>query len=147
MFAFVAVVAIVGLALLTVRQWRAVMAGSRPPRRVVLTALSFVIMLGVSIPAAIRLGVSDDEAGQLLGTLLRNVYLAFDYRDEERIYDTLEQSVAGLFFNIPGLGSDPLWSHTAIGRIGKLKLSDRIVLRVRPHKGSRHPALARGDHP
>ena len=94
-FAFVAVVAIVGLALLTVRQWRAVMAGSRPPRRVVLTALSFVIMLGVSIPAAIRLGVSDDEAEQLLGTLLRNVYLAFDYRDEERIYDTLEQSVAG----------------------------------------------------
>jgi len=94
-FLLVAVAALVGLAVLTGLHGRGLIRGARPSRRVALTALSFVIILGVSVPATIRLGVSDDEAKEVLGTLLRNVYLAFDYRDEERIYDTLEKSVAG----------------------------------------------------
>ena len=32
---------------------------------------------------------------KLVGDLLTNVYRAFDYRTEEEIYDTLDQSVAG----------------------------------------------------
>jgi hypothetical protein len=94
-FLVLAVAALVGLAVLTGLHARDLIRGARPSRRVALTALSFVIILGVSVPATIRLGVSDDEAKEVLGTLLRNVYLAFDYRDEERIYDTLEKSVAG----------------------------------------------------
>ncbi len=94
-FLVLAVAALIGLAVLTGLHARGLIRGARPSRRVALTALSFVIILGVSVPATIRLGVSDDEAKEVLGTLLRNVYLAFDYRDEERIYDTLEKSVAG----------------------------------------------------
>lgn len=94
-FLVLAVAALVGLAVLTGLHARGLIRGARPSRRVALTALSFVIILGASVPATIRLGVSDDEAKEVLGTLLRNVYLAFDYRDEERIYDTLEKSVAG----------------------------------------------------
>jgi hypothetical protein len=94
-FGFVALVSLIGLVFLIARHWQVVATRSRPPRRVLMAAVSFLILLGVSVPATIRLGVSDDEAQQVLGTLLRNVYLAFDYRDEERIYDILEQSVAG----------------------------------------------------
>jgi hypothetical protein len=40
-------------------------------------------------------GVSNERAGEVVGSLLHNVYRAFDFRDEERIYDTLARSVAG----------------------------------------------------
>ncbi len=39
--------------------------------------------------------MSEDEARELVMPLLRNIYHAFDYRDESRIYDTLEASVTG----------------------------------------------------
>ncbi len=94
-FLLLALAALAGLAVLTGKHGRAWASGSRPSRRVALTAFSLLIILGVSVPATLRLGVSNDEANQVLGTLLRNVYLAFDYRDEERIYDTLAESVAG----------------------------------------------------
>jgi protein-glutamine gamma-glutamyltransferase len=37
--------------------------------------------------------------------------------------------------------TDPYRTHTALGEIGKLKLSDRIVLRVEPEVDGRHPVL------
>lgn len=95
LFGFATLASLFGLSFLVVRHWRTIATRSRPPRRVLATALSLLLVFAVSVPAGIRLGVSDDEAQDVLGTLLRNVYLAFDYRDEERIYDTLEQSVAG----------------------------------------------------
>jgi hypothetical protein len=39
--------------------------------------------------------VTDEETGEILTGILRNVYGAFDYREESIIYDTLERSVAG----------------------------------------------------
>jgi hypothetical protein len=39
--------------------------------------------------------LSDQRAGKVVGGLLHNIYRAFDYRREERIYDTLERSVSG----------------------------------------------------
>ena len=39
--------------------------------------------------------LSDARARDLVSGLLHNVYLAFDYRDEERIYDVLARSVDG----------------------------------------------------
>jgi hypothetical protein len=39
--------------------------------------------------------LSDERAGEVVGGLLHNVYRAFDFRDEERIYDLLAQSASG----------------------------------------------------
>lgn len=39
--------------------------------------------------------ISQEEADQLLGDLLHNVYRAFDRRDERLIYDRLAQSISG----------------------------------------------------
>jgi len=39
--------------------------------------------------------VDADRAGEIVMALLNNVYRAFDYRDEETIYDVLEVSVSG----------------------------------------------------
>ena len=39
--------------------------------------------------------LSDDRAGEVVGGLLHNIYRAFDYRQEEQIYDTLDRSVTG----------------------------------------------------
>lgn len=45
--------------------------------------------------AALRRSVGSGDAGPILGTLLTNMYRAFDYREEERIYDTLARSAEG----------------------------------------------------
>ena len=39
--------------------------------------------------------LSQERSAEVVAGLLHNVYRAFDFRDEERIYDTLERSVAG----------------------------------------------------
>lgn len=39
--------------------------------------------------------LSDERAGEIVGGLLHNVYRAFDFRDEERIYDLLAHSAEG----------------------------------------------------
>jgi hypothetical protein len=45
--------------------------------------------------ASERSRLSEERAGELVGALLHNVYRSFDFREEERIYDTLSRSVAG----------------------------------------------------
>lgn len=52
------------------------------------------------VTAAVPLGtqwsrLSPEEAEQVFTDLHRNVYRSFDYREEERIYDVLEQSLSG----------------------------------------------------
>ena len=39
--------------------------------------------------------VSDERGQEIVGGLLHNVYRAFDFRDESKIYDVLQQSVEG----------------------------------------------------
>jgi hypothetical protein len=39
--------------------------------------------------------LSDQKAGEVVQGLLHNIYRAFDYRQEEQIYDTLDRSVTG----------------------------------------------------
>ena len=39
--------------------------------------------------------VSDERGQEIVGSLLHNVYRAFDFRDESKIYDVLQQSVEG----------------------------------------------------
>jgi hypothetical protein len=49
----------------------------------------------VRAPFAKPAAVAADEATELITGLLRNVYRAFDYRDEDAVYDSLARSVSG----------------------------------------------------
>ena len=85
-----------GLAFLAIRYGRQVVRGHGPLRRVLVGAAVLVILGAVALPRAINPSyVSDEEAGEILTGLLKNVYGAFDYRDESIIYDTLDRSVSG----------------------------------------------------
>ncbi len=92
----ISALALIGLALFARRHARAALRGHRPSTLPLLGTLALVAILIVSVPVAIRsAAVSDEAAGEILGQLLSNTYGAFDYREEERIYDTLEHSVTG----------------------------------------------------
>ncbi|MHC5114147.1 MAG: hypothetical protein ACYTGP_06935 [Planctomycetota bacterium] len=68
--------------------------GGRIEKR--LAALALVMMAtGICFGVGNRAAVSDERAGTVVGGLLHNIYRAFDEREEERIYDVLDQSVAG----------------------------------------------------
>jgi hypothetical protein len=61
-----------------------------------------------------------------------------------RAQERLEQVVFEYIFNIVRRrDTDPFQSSTAIGRLGRLKLSDRILLRIEPGPESRPPILLR----
>jgi len=53
--------------------------------------------VGVAVlrPAAIAGSLQPDQARELLQVLLKNVYRAFDFREEEDVYDRLAISVSG----------------------------------------------------
>ncbi len=46
-------------------------------------------------PAARMMTISDEKASDVVSTLLRNIYVAFNFRDEGVIYDALGRSVSG----------------------------------------------------
>ena len=48
---------------------------------------------GISVPT--RPGLSDEAATEVVSGLLKNVYTSFDFRDENTIYDALDQSLVG----------------------------------------------------
>ncbi len=89
-------VGLIGLGFLIVRHGRALRAGGRPPLGTVVTAAILALLVVVALPGVMRSsGVSDEEAAEIIHGLLLNTYRAFDYREEDRIYDTLEQSISG----------------------------------------------------
>jgi hypothetical protein len=49
----------------------------------------------VARPAAVAGDLDEDQARALLQALLKNVYRAFDFRDEEDVYDKLALTVEG----------------------------------------------------
>jgi len=71
----------------------------------VVVALLVVVICGVALlpyakialanPFAEPTRFSDEEARDVLGGLLHNIYRAFDHRDESLIYDQLSQSITG----------------------------------------------------
>ena len=63
------------------------MSGGQP------TSLALAGIVAFAASGSTRL--SDEHTNELVGRLLHNVYRAFDFRDEERIYDTLALSVSG----------------------------------------------------
>jgi hypothetical protein len=90
------VAGLAGLIVLAVLHRRSFLGGGRPPLRTVGAAAVLALVVVVALPRVVRSsGVSDAEAGDILHGLLLNTYRAFDYREEDRIYDTLDQSVSG----------------------------------------------------
>jgi hypothetical protein len=95
LFRIAALLAVGSLAFLLVRHRQILVARMLPQRPVVVAGAALLLVLIISAPRAIGLSVSDSEAEQVVSDLLRNVYRAFDYRQEGQIYDMLGQSVAG----------------------------------------------------
>jgi len=72
-----------------------VLAATRRRRPVMAAALLLLVAGATAFFASGRTRLSEERSAELVGSLLHNVYRAFDFRDEERIYDTLARSVAG----------------------------------------------------
>jgi hypothetical protein len=107
----------------------AVSAWRRPPRRaayglvaVCLVAAGVVLRpfgrVDVPVPFAGAPRVTDADASVIVSGLLRNVYHAFDRRDESVIYDTLERSASG-------------------DLLGRIYLETRQALEIRNQGGAR----------
>jgi hypothetical protein len=79
-----------GLALVGAAQW----ARRRSGALAVATAAAVLLSAG-AFWASREASLSDERAGEVVSGLLHNVYRAFDFRDEETIYDTLAHSVTG----------------------------------------------------
>ena len=64
---------------------------------VALVAVAVILapMFQVSFGAARAGGITEDDSRAILNSLLKNIYRAFDFRDEEDIYDKLAISVSG----------------------------------------------------
>src|SRR2546422_6362139 len=60
-----------------------------------------------------------------------------------RVQQTLEEMAFEYISSLVRRDTDPFRSATAIGRLGRLKLSDRILLRVEPAAGQGAPILLR----
>ncbi len=58
-------------------------------------ALLPVLQVSVAKPSALVKNLNDKEATVIVSSLLRNVYRAFDFRQEEDVYDKLALSVEG----------------------------------------------------
>ena len=83
------------LGLLVIRNGVAAARGRQPWKRVVATAAVLVAVAGGSFAATQSVRIDDQRADEIVSALLHNIYRAFDFRDEEIIYDTLAHSVSG----------------------------------------------------
>jgi hypothetical protein len=93
--ALVSWIALAVMGVLVVRNGVAAARGKIPWRRVIATGAALVVVAGGSFAATSSAGMNSDRAEGIVAALLHNVYRAFDFRDEETIYDTLEHSVTG----------------------------------------------------
>jgi hypothetical protein len=80
----------VAVALVLLAMW-----ARRKQAVIALTATITLLLVGASFIAGRPLAPPDDATETVVRDLLRNVYQAFDYREESDIYDTLERSVRG----------------------------------------------------
>jgi hypothetical protein len=72
-----------------------VLGAARRRSTLLAPALLLVVAGGAAFLASGSARLSEQRSAELVGGLLHNVYRAFDFREEERIYDTLARSVAG----------------------------------------------------
>jgi len=74
---------------------RSLRAGAGGRSRPVAVALVGSIVTAAAFTLSLDAALSDERAETVVVGLLHNIYRAFDFRDEERIYDTLARSVDG----------------------------------------------------
>ena len=92
----VLITAIVGLVVTMLLASRSIRAGSGIPRWGVPGAVVLLLVLAVSARFVVRSGqLSEDETRTVVSGLLLNVYKAFDYRQEDVIYDALARTTSG----------------------------------------------------
>ncbi len=85
-----------GLVAVAFRHRREVAERRLPPQSSLVAAACLTLAAALATGMVVRsTSSSDDDRETVVAGLLENVYGAFDYRDEEVIYDTLERSVAG----------------------------------------------------
>ncbi len=109
--------------------------GSLPGRGLAAVALALVVTAG-GFWAARDLRVDGDRARDLVAGLLHNVYRAFDYRAEERIYDVLAESAEGdLLTEIYLQARRGLELASQGGARAKVKAVDLVELDARPAEG------------
>jgi hypothetical protein len=91
--------ALVGILVLVQAAFRATSAirkGERPSVWIWIPAAVAVALLVFAIPqGVIRPRLPADEVGPVVAGLLENIYSSFEFKDEERIYDSLARSAAG----------------------------------------------------
>jgi len=90
---------------LVVAIWTLLRARRRKPLRVPLAVAALLLATGaaaypfasitINRPTLMAGEIDDERAEALLQTLLKNVYRAFDFREEEDVYDKLALSVSG----------------------------------------------------
>jgi hypothetical protein len=70
--------------------------GERLPRPALVALACAVIVVLIGLPRVVGpTRISEERAQMVVGDLLRNIYRAFDFRDEVVIYDTLARSASG----------------------------------------------------
>jgi hypothetical protein len=69
--------------------------GKMPWKRAAVAAAILVVVAGATLFATRSTRVDNQRATEIVAALLSNIYRAFDYRDEEIIYDTLDHSLSG----------------------------------------------------
>ena len=95
-FGIVAALAGIALVVVVVSAGKGTRQGRRPSWGTIAVAAGLIVIVAVAGSRTLRSSrVSDEDAAAIVENLLENVYRAFDYRDESRIYDILEQSAAG----------------------------------------------------
>jgi len=88
-------IALAAMAFFVVRKWIAAALGTEPRRRAIAISAAFIAIVGGSLVTTNLSRVDNERAEEIVTSLLHNVYRAFDFRDEETIYDTLAHSVSG----------------------------------------------------
>ena len=69
--------------------------GRRPGRGALAAGAVLLLVAATALGLGRLRAVDDERAATILAGLLHNVYRAFDFREEEAIYDVLERSVSG----------------------------------------------------
>jgi hypothetical protein len=88
-------IALAVMAFIVIRTCISAARGRTSWRGAVAVAAAFIAIAGGSFVVTQSSRIDDQRSEEIVGALLHNVYRAFDFREEEIIYDTLAHSVSG----------------------------------------------------
>jgi len=88
-------IALVVMGFFVIKNGIAAAQGKGSRQRAIALVAVFIAIAGGSFVTTSSSRIDDERAEDVVTSLLHNVYRAFDFRDEETIYDTLAHSVSG----------------------------------------------------